>query len=76
MTDLERLVLDLLFASCGFENEIVEGADTIVVLPGLSLPIASVGHLMAMKLLARDDRHRPTDADDLRALRAVATATD
>ena len=31
---------------------------------------------MAMKLLARDDRLRPTDADDLRALATVASALD
>jgi hypothetical protein len=29
-----------------------------------------------MKLLARDDHHRPADADDLRALREVASETD
>jgi hypothetical protein len=29
-----------------------------------------------MKLLARDDRRRPNDADDLRALRSVATTSD
>ena len=46
------------------------------MLPGLILPVASVGDLIAMKLLARDDRQRPTDADDLRALREVATDAD
>lgn len=29
-----------------------------------------------MKLLARDDRQRPADADDLRALRLVASVDD
>jgi hypothetical protein len=29
-----------------------------------------------MKLLARDDRNRPADADDLRALREVASESD
>lgn len=72
----DRLVTDLLFASSGIEGEIVAAADDIVVFAGLSMPVASVGHLMAMKLLAREDRRRPTDADDLRALAAVAHDDD
>jgi Rv0078B-related antitoxin len=39
-------------------------------------PVACVGHLIALKLLARDDRRRPADADDLRALKEVATTAD
>lgn len=46
------------------------------VVPGLSLPIATTGHLIALKLLARDDQERPQDLADLRALRAVATSAD
>ena len=37
------------------------------------MPVASTGHLIAMKLLARDDRRRPADYDDLRSLAEVAT---
>ena len=70
------VVTDLLFASSGIEPEIVERATAISVVPGLILPVASVGDLIAMKLLARDDRRRPADADDLRALREVATDED
>ena len=46
------------------------------MLPGLVLPVATIGHLIVMKLLARDDRRRPADADDLRALAARASAND
>jgi predicted nucleotidyltransferase len=70
------VITDLLFASSGIEQEIVDRANRITVIPGLVLPVASVGDLVAMKLLARDDRQRPADADDLRALREVATASD
>ena len=70
------VVTDLLFASCGIEPEIVAGATVLAVVAKLSVPVASVGHLIAMKLLARDDRRRPLDADDLRALRVVAKETD
>jgi len=65
-------VVDLLFASSGIESDIASGAQRIEVVPGLVLPVARVGHLIALKLLARDDRTRPQDAGDLRALIAVA----
>lgn len=70
------LVVDLLFASCGIEPEIVEAAEVIEVLPGLRVRVARSGHLIAMKLLAQDDRERPQDLDDIRALLATASPTD
>jgi hypothetical protein len=39
------------------------------IVPGLSQPSATTGHLIAPKLLARDDQTRPQDFMDLRALR-------
>jgi hypothetical protein len=68
--------VDLLFASSGIETEIARGADSIEVLPGLQIPVARVGHLMALKLLARDDRRRPQDLDDLRNLLRESTPAD
>ncbi len=76
MDEPSGFVVDLLFASSGIEPEIVAAADLMEVLTGLTLPVASTGHLIAMKLLARDDRRRPTDADDLRALSEVAQPSD
>ncbi len=76
LVSLGSLITDLLFASSGIEVEIVARATRISVVPGLVLPVASVGDLIAMKLLARDDRGRPADADDLRSLREVATHHD
>ena len=69
-------IADLLFASSGIEPEIVAAADVLQVLPGLELPVATTGHLIALKLLARDDETRPLDAVDLRALVAVADDQD
>lgn len=43
---------------------------------GLTLPVAATGHLIALKLLARDDERRPCDAADLIGLSAVATPDD
>ena len=74
--DERGAVTDLLFASSGIEAEVVADATSIEVLPGLTLPVATVGHLIVMKALARDDRRRPADADDLVGLAAIATDTD
>jgi predicted nucleotidyltransferase len=72
----DELVVDLLFASTGIEREIVDAAEQLELAPGVGLPVAVVGDLLAMKLLARDDRSRPTDADDLRRLLAAARPND
>jgi predicted nucleotidyltransferase len=70
------VVVDLLFASSGVEPEVAESAERLEVLPGLVVPVATLGHLIALKVLARDDRRRPRDAEDLRALLAEAGPTD
>jgi len=70
------VVVDLLFASSGIEPEVARDAESIEVLPGLRIPVARLGHLMALKLLARDDRRRPQDLDDLRALLRESTPDD
>jgi predicted nucleotidyltransferase len=70
------VVVDLLFASSGIEAEIADAAELTEIVPGLSMPIATTGHLIALKLLARDDATRPQDLADLRALRAIATDAD
>lgn len=61
-------IVDLLFASSGIESEIVRDAESVEVLPGLSIRVARTGHLIALKLLSRDDVNRPQDVIDLRAL--------
>jgi hypothetical protein len=38
------------------------------IFEGLHVPIATRAHLIAMKVLARDDRSRPQDFDDLVSL--------
>jgi hypothetical protein len=63
----EGVVLDLLFASSGIEPEIVAVAETLEILPGLHAPVVRLGHLMALKLLARS-ADRPQDQADLLAL--------
>ena len=72
--DVRGAVVDLLFASSGIEPEIVAAADPIEVIPGFTIPVARLGHLIALKVLARDDRTRPQDRVDLAALLARADA--
>lgn len=67
--------LDLLFASSGIEAEVVAAAERTEILPGVVLPVATVGHLIALKLLSRSDE-RPSDEADLVALVGAAAATD
>jgi len=74
--DEAGVVLDVLFASSGIEPEIADAAEVLEILPGLRVPVASAGHLIALKLLSRDDRTRPQDRIDLGALLRVGTPAD
>jgi hypothetical protein len=64
--------IDLLFANSGIEQEVVLGADRLEVLPGVFLPVASIGHLIALKALA--GRHQ--DLTDLGYLISAASDAD
>jgi hypothetical protein len=66
------VVVDLLFASSGIENEVVAGADRLEVLPGLSVPVATTAHLIALKALAG----RNQDLTDLGYLIPAASPTE
>ena len=69
-------VVDLLFASSGIESEVVSGAEPVDVLPQLRMGVARTGHLIALKVLSRDDVRRPQDLVDLRALLRVASPAE
>jgi predicted nucleotidyltransferase len=64
--------IDLLFANSGIEEEIVLRADLLEVLPDVFMPVASVGHLIALKALA--GRHQ--DLSDLGYLIPSASEAD
>jgi hypothetical protein len=74
--DEQGALVDLLFASSGVEPDVVGAAERVEVVLGLVVPVASVGSLIAMKLLSRDDVSRPQDAADLKALLGRASHTD
>lgn len=69
-------VVDLLFASSGIEPEVVAEADPIELLPNMTISVARTGHLIALKVLSRDDMTRPQDLVDLRALLRVASESE
>jgi hypothetical protein len=70
-------IVDRLFASSGIESEIVAEAEPLEgFIPGLTLGVARTGHLLALKVLARDDVRRPLDIGDLRALLRVASPAE
>jgi predicted nucleotidyltransferase len=63
---------DLLFASSGIENEIARDAERLTIIPGLKLPVATVPHLIAIKVLAG----RAKDLLDLAWLVQAASESD
>ncbi|HEY6560105.1 MAG TPA: nucleotidyl transferase AbiEii/AbiGii toxin family protein [Polyangiaceae bacterium] len=69
------VVVDLLFASSGIEPELVRDAEAIEVFRGVTAPVATVGHLIALKLLAASEA-RPQDNVDLRRLVDIAVPGD
>jgi hypothetical protein len=70
------VLVDVLFASSGIEREVVDEAEVLELFPDLRVRVATRAHLVALKLLARDDRTRPHDRVDLVALVAGATPAD
>ena len=65
--------LDLLYSSSGIESEIVEAAETIELLPALFLPVASLSHVLAMKIVSQNDADRLRDKADVQQLLLRAT---
>src|SRR5437867_11637583 len=50
----EGVVVDLLFASSGIEQEIAAEAQPLAIFEGVNAPVARLGHLLALKVLAED----------------------
>ena len=69
----EDVAVDLFFASSGVEAEVVGAAESLEVPPGLTIPVARIGHLIAVKLCWRRSEKRDRD---LRTLIERADAED
>lgn len=74
--DSGGVVVDLLFASSGIEPEIAATATELELFRGLCAPVASMPHLVALKVLARDDDRRPQDRADLMGLLSAMGESD
>jgi predicted nucleotidyltransferase len=68
--DEEGVIVDLLFAACGIEPEIVDAGEIMQIATDVMTPVARPEHLIAMKVLSRNDTRRPNDRADLVALLA------
>lgn len=69
------ILVDLLFASSGIEAEIAALAEPLEVVSGLEAPVARIGHLLALKVLAAKAA-RPRDVEDALELLRVAAPED
>jgi predicted nucleotidyltransferase len=67
--------VDILFASSGIKKEIIEQAEVIEIFKGIDIPIAQIGHLLALKILS-ESPERPRDTQDIKNLIAYATPDD
>lgn len=67
------VVVDLLFASSGIEREVAADAQTVELVTTVFVPVAQLGHLVALKLLSRGPT-RPQDELDLQHLIAACDA--
>ena len=73
--DDDDTTIDMLTASSGIEAEVVADAESLEVVRGVVIPVARVGHLIALKLLSVAPG-RETDTLDLRHLAAVANSAE
>ncbi len=69
------VIVDLLFASCGIEPEIVAAASQETIAGDVLGPVACIGHLISMKVLSESDR-RFQDHQDLLSLIRGSSTTD
>ncbi len=68
----EEIIVDLMFAFSGIEPEVVESAEELQAMPGLTVPVCQIGPLLALKTLAS----RPIDLADIDVLLRYASSDD
>lgn len=64
-TESQLIELDLLFDFCGIEAEVVSGAEPLEIWPGVTVPVASMPALLAMKARCQELPERIQDRADL-----------
>ncbi len=75
LADERELLFDLLVGTCGIEPEVVSAATEVTVVPTLTVPTATLHHLLAMKTLSASEL-RPNDLPDIQSLLGEATDVD
>ncbi len=70
--EIREVDIDVIFASSGIEEEVIAASETLEILPDLSVPVATSGHLLALKTLAG----RAKDVTDFATLVQQATERD
>jgi len=68
--------LDLLYCSSGIEKEVVAAALPVEVFPELFVPVASLAHLLAMKIVSENESDRLQDILDIQGLLKEAQDSD
>jgi len=68
--------VDLLYSSSGIEKETVSSAQSVEIFPNLFVPVATRGHLIAMKVVSENDSDRLQDALDIQGLLKEAKEVD
>lgn len=63
-----EVLVDLLFASSGIEQEVVASAELIEIFPNIRVKVATIPSLIALKVLSANDEDRLQDVIDLRNL--------
>ena len=71
-----EVIVDLLFATCGIEDEIVKNATLEEVLPLCKMHVATLPSLIAMKVLSASPDKRPQDIMDINSLLAELNHED
>lgn len=69
---LDEPTVELLFGATGIEREIVAGATPVALGPDVTIPVARLPHLVAMKVLSQREG-REQDLLDLSVLLGLAT---
>lgn len=72
LADQRELLFDLLVGTCGIESEVVSAATEVIVVPTLTVPTATLHHLLALKTLSASEL-RPNDLPDIQSLLGEAT---
>ncbi|MBA4181020.1 MAG: hypothetical protein C0506_10570 [Anaerolinea sp.] len=74
LTNDAGVIVDLLFASCGIEPEVVAAATNENIARGVTGPVATVGYLIAMKTLSERDTRNQDRQDLIDLIRASSPA--